>query len=63
MARKKPLVEDARNGLNALRNHVFQQIQRPSDSYREKFRNLARERVAVMNRPQDDPDSKPGPNR
>lgn len=45
MPRKKLLVENARAGLNTLRQHVLNEMQVPPESYREQFRTLARQRV------------------
>lgn len=49
MPRKKLLVEDARAGLNALRQHVLNEMQGTPASYRDKFRVLARTRAKTMN--------------
>lgn len=64
MTRKKLLVEDARTGLNALRNQLMQEFQSNS-SYRERFRRLARERAITSpdgHRASNPKDSKSGPN-
>ncbi len=63
MAKKKPLVEDARKGLDALKQHMFQQIrEQEPHSYREKFRSLARERIGFKRPNDDDSDPKPHSN-
>ncbi len=66
MARKKPLVEDARKGLDALRSQLFEDMRNGSaGSYRDQFRSLARKRVTVMTGAQDgkQPDPKSDPSR
>ena len=66
MTRKKPLVEDARKGLDALRNQLFDDMRKsPAGSYRDQFRSLARKRVSVMTGSQDgkQPDPKADPSR
>lgn len=60
MPRKKPLVENARPGLDALKSQLFQSLHEPPASYRERFRQLAHEKVRSQNR---DSDSKSPPNR
>lgn len=57
MPRKKPLVENARSGLDALKTQLFQQLQPTTPSYRDRFRQLAREHVA--REPESDPKSPP----
>lgn len=49
MPRKKLLVEDARVGLDMLRQHVLKELNAtPASSYRDQFRMLARKRVNAM---------------
>lgn len=61
MPRKKPLVEDARGGLDVLKHHLFEQINRPDNSYRDRFRSLARQRAALFTRSDDRPEGPKSP--
>lgn len=62
MTRKKPLVEDARKGLDALRRQVAQELDPEPESYRQKFRALAR-RFAAGQIKDPAPDPTPPPDR
>lgn len=62
MPKKKPLVGDARSGLDALKNQLMQELHGASTpSYRDRFRELARQRVVTQG--QDVKNSEPPPNR
>lgn len=57
MPKKKPLVENARPGLDALKSQLFQDMQKAPSLYRDRFRELARERVRTQTT--GDPKSRP----
>ncbi len=63
MSKKKPLVENARSGLDALKTQLFQEIQQRPPSYRERFRTLARQRIGSREGNPNAADPKSPPNR
>jgi hypothetical protein len=60
MPRKKLLVQEARAGLDELRQHVLKELQAPpASSYREQFRARARKRAKTRRHSSAKPDSQP----
>lgn len=61
MAKKKPLVDGAQSELENLKNKVAQELASHSQSYRDRFRELARQRTTSSKVADDSPT--PSPNR
>lgn len=64
MPKKKALVREARPGLDALKTQLLTEIHsKAGESYREQFRRLARQRVELTSRREENADPAPRPNR